>query len=214
MYDAIFWRSEFAPIYGGVQRIRRIDVPDPRFDVLQPPDRELNPYWPGSYGYHPLRPEYAFAPEEMLPKTAATDQLPPLRNGSDFYINTNTNPKGIDLEYLALENHIQVDPDGEPETGDEYPVLDTLYISPRAANGMNAYEQNGLVNPTMTIYRGPAFPEPVIFTGFDFWHFRRQDCQQLVDFVLQHVWNVPRSVSSSPGAASPTAVRRPTAARH
>lgn len=215
MYDAIFWRSEFAPIYGGVQRIRRIDVPDPSFDPSQPPDPSLNPYWPGgSYYTRPLRPEYAFAPEQMLPKTVATDPLPPQRNGSDFYINTNTNPKGIDLEYLSQDNSILVDPDGEPDTGDEFSVLDTLYISPRAANGMHAFEDDGKVNPTMTIYRGPAFPEPIVFTGFDFWHFRRQDCQQLVDFVLQHVWNLPYSPSPPPGAPSPTAVRRPTAARH
>jgi hypothetical protein len=211
MYDAAHWRSEFKPFYGGKQKIRRIDQPDPRYDPSDP----NSAYWPGGSSHtRELRPEYNDAPAEMLPKTAATDPLPPNRNATDVYINVPTSSNGIDLEFLTAPNSILLDPDGEPETGDESSVLDTLYVSPGQYSAMNRYEVNQLLNPTMTIYRGTDSPNPVVFTGFNIWNFRRQDCQALVDFVLNDVWNFHRAPPPPISARPAAAVRRPVASRH
>ena len=32
----------------------------------------------------------------------------------------------------------------------------------------------------------------MVFSGFRVWYFRRNQCIQLVDFVLQDIWGLPR----------------------
>ena len=48
-------------------------------------------------------------------------------------------------------------------------------------------------NVVMTYYHGPH-GERVVFSGFNFWSFRRDGCVQLVDFVLQQIWHLSRGV--------------------
>jgi hypothetical protein len=227
MFDVVHWRSEFMPLYGGVQTLTRIDQPDYRFDTSQPPQFPDNPFWPGgSYFTRPMRPEYLRGPTALNPKTPATDPLPPLRNPGDFYINTPDNAKGIDIEYLFKENRIVQDPDGVPDTGDEFSVLDTLYIAAWGGDGMNRWDYTGWdgVNPVMTVYRGQDAVQPVVFSGFNIWHFRRSDCLAMLDMVVNGMWQVPLPhLASSPPAfsrptigsalAQPGRVARPVAVR-
>ncbi len=49
------------------------------------------------------------------------------------------------------------------------------------------------VNATMTVYHGHDFPKPFVFTGFAPWAFRRSQCQQLFDFVLQSLWGLTKN---------------------
>jgi hypothetical protein len=54
----------------------------------------------------------------------------------------------------------------------------------------------------MTSYRGVNETVPsVIFSGFDIWHFKRQQCIELVDFVVHHTWGLSRVQPTGPSAA-------------
>jgi hypothetical protein len=53
----------------------------------------------------------------------------------------------------------------------------------------------------MTYYHGHDCG-PVVFSGFDIWHWRRQDCVQLVDVVLQGLWGLSRNAQISAAASS------------
>jgi erythromycin esterase-like protein len=54
----------------------------------------------------------------------------------------------------------------------------------------------------MTWYHGVESPE-LVFSGFPIWSWRRSDCQQLVDFVLQQIWHMEKHT----GPATPFARR-------
>jgi hypothetical protein len=62
----------------------------------------------------------------------------------------------------------------------------------------------------MTYYHGRDCG-PVVFSGFDIWHWRKQDCVQLVDTVLHDLWGLSRtaqvSVASSARPAGRAALR-------
>jgi hypothetical protein len=84
------------------------------------------------------------------------------------------------------------------------PVLDTLYSA--RGGGSTSLPEN---NAVMTYYHGHD-STPFVFTGFSLWMYRRVDCQQLVDFVLQHLWGMSKS-GSAPGLRSRIASPRPLA---
>jgi hypothetical protein len=59
----------------------------------------------------------------------------------------------------------------------------------------------------MTYYHGPLNP-PFVFTGFAIWDYVRADCQTLVDFVLQDIWGLSRTVPQTRAAAVSAAAPR------
>jgi hypothetical protein len=104
-------------------------------------------------------------------------------------------------EFLTAPNSIVEDP--RPVRGAEgsAAALDTLYEIRGGA------VPEGEVRPAMTFYHGIENP-PLVFSGFPLWDFRRTDCQQLVDAVLQGVWGLSRSTGPSP-RPKPVAQRAP-----
>ena len=108
-------------------------------------------------------------------------------------------------------NAIIEDVDPNPNVVREIPVLDTLMYL-QGGNLKNTPDpQTGLPlnqNATMTYYHGALTP-PVVFSGFNIWSFNRNDIIQLVDFVMQQIWGLPRQNvargPSIPSAARPSA---------
>lgn len=129
---------------------------------------------------------YATLPLALTAKTAGTDPLPPLRVGGNFYLTT------FGCEFVSQPNEIL-------EGFDETPALDTLFAA--TVSGLGA----GRV--AATLYHG-ADNGRVLFTGFDFWHFQRTQCIELVDWVLQALWGLPRD----PVARAPQSAAMPVAA--
>lgn len=127
---------------------------------------------------------YSLLPPKMETRTAATDPLPPLRTSSNFY------QAQSDIEFLSQPNVIE-------ESG--VPVLDTLFAA------VGATLPPGQIAATMTCYHGSE-NAPLIFTGFNLWNFRRTECFQLVDFVLQQLWGLTRD--PDPRLAQPSGTRK------
>jgi hypothetical protein len=128
-----------------------------------------NPAWPGV-------PNYERTPLQMRLKSFALDPLPPGRTGqspSVFYRST------IDAEFMSQQNFVIEN--GESALDSLYRAI-TFLLPPTPAQRV-----------TMTYYHGEENP-PVMFSGFDIWSFTRADCQSLVDFVLQDVWGLTKSV--------------------
>ena len=64
------------------------------------------------------------------------------------------------------------------------------------------------VNVVMTYYHGREIA-PLVFSGMSIWDFRKQDCQDLVDFVLGNLWHLPKStLYTAPRAMAPSSARR------
>jgi len=143
--------------------------------------------WPG-------QPDYSALPATLQPKNRATDPVPPLRgDGSYFYVSE------YGAEYLNRPNLIREDVDPDSAIVNEVSMLDTLYL---ASGG--AALPNG---PVMTYYHG-SDGAPLVFSGFNFWYWRRTQCIALVDFVLGQLWGLPRD-----GSAPRVSTSAATAAR-
>lgn len=125
--------------------------------------------WPGA-------PDYSQLPASLLPKTATTDPLPPLRTSGQFHVTL------FYSEYLSRSNSIL---ESAPGVGSDsvVAVLDTLY---ETVGG-----QSGTGYPMMTVYHG-AENTQVIFSGFPLWYFRRSQAIDLTDFVFQRMWGLTR----------------------
>jgi len=124
---------------------------------------------------------YLGLPAEMQAKTAATDPFPPNRTGSqgDFYQSI------FDIEYISSSNRIFEDTDPGPGEVLES-TLDTLYRA--AASSLPQFQ----VNAVMTYYHG-GDNSPLVLTGFNIWNYRRSQCVELADFVLQQLWGLTRN---------------------
>jgi hypothetical protein len=125
--------------------------------------------WPGA-------PDYSALPVRLDAKTPSTDPFPPNRQGQSanvFYKSV------LEFEYLSRPNAIV-----EAAGPDTAAVLDTLY-------NVLSTSFPGNENTVMTLYHG-AENGPVMFSGFDLWSYRRSQSGALVDFVLQHVWGLPK----------------------
>jgi hypothetical protein len=147
----------------------------------------------------PTPPDYSLLPANLDPKNIATDPAPPLRQPDTNWLRGTYN-----AEYIYRSTFIREDYNDDPNVIEEYSTLDTLYI----LRGGTA-----LVNsPVMTYYHGRECP-PTVFSGFNFWYWRRTQCIQLVDWVLQSVWGLPRDPGTprTPGAAPVSAVGIPAA---
>ena len=115
-------------------------------------------------------------------KSAATDPFaiyaPNRTNTSDFY-------QGAHLgEGLTKANEITEDVDPSPSVVQLESVVDTVYES---VGG-----QLGSTRPVMTVWHGGRNGQLQIFSGFQLWYWRRAHQIQIVDWVLQTVWGLPR----------------------
>jgi len=131
-------------------------------------------------------------PPEMRKRTAANSPFPPGRagQGASLYYRTS-----FDIEFLSRPNLIWEDVDPDPDVYREESTLDTLYEVVSFA--LPATSEHRVV---MTWYH-PIHQPPFMFTGFSNWDFVRQDCQDLVDYVLRDVWGLPKQVPPQPRAA-------------
>ena len=78
-------------------------------------------------------------------------------------------------------------------------VLDTLM----ATRISFSTDPDLAISASMTVYHGHDLAKQFIFTGFAPWAFRRSQCQQLFDFVLQKMWGLPKNTASSFVASRP-----------
>jgi hypothetical protein len=182
MYDQAHWRSEFKLFKVNGGRIRRYLG---RFE--------------SAAGI------YAGLPEEIHLKSTATDPFPPNRAGQAQGVFYQTQ---FDIEFLSQPNEILEDQDPRRPHEDFQSTLDTLY----KATGPALQPDTGpaaLQSVVMTYYRGAENP-PFVMTGFNLWNFRRADLVQLVDFVLQQLWGMTRSVPvAGPAEIGGADARRP-----
>jgi hypothetical protein len=119
----------------------------------------------------------------MRPKLGI-DPIPPTRTAAQSGLFYQTS---FPCEYILELNAIIEDVDPDPRTSHEIAVLDTLY----EASGIVLLTDNKRA-PTMTYYHGNTAHQ-FVFSGFSIWSYARQDCIGLVDFVLQDLWNLPRT---------------------
>ncbi len=198
MYDLAHWQSEFR-VFGPVQGLdfARLDRPDPSY---YPDPNQKALAWPGEPFTGPFAGLYTSRlPTLLRPKSPALDPRYPNRYVADFYA------FNVYTEFISAENRIIQPVGGEhgQVRGDrpEFSTLDTLYLVYGPQYPGKLLQPGEGVNATMTVYRGGGLP-PLVNTGFDVWHFTRQDCVSLVDFVLNGMWGLSRT-----GAAGPVSVR-------
>jgi hypothetical protein len=118
-------------------------------------------------------PDYSQLPVQLLPRAVETDPLPAGRT-SGFYLGTYVG------EFMTAAEPV-LEPTGDGVHFER--ALDTLYVT----GGGNA----GAGHPIMTYYHGNQHA-PLVFSGFPPWYFQRQQGIELVDFVLQRIWGLPR----------------------
>lgn len=107
----------------------------------------------------------------MHVKSAATN---PLRSSSSFY------QTQFDLEFLWGTN------------GDyDYQPLDSLFS---AMGGILPPESSTAHDVAMT---AAGTGDWFVLTGFNLWNFRRQDCVDLANFVLEDMWDLTRNPAAA-----------------
>lgn len=184
MYDFAHWREGIQTLPSNTAR--RFDTRAGGFGVgANRPGRHWPPN-PGLPAPMNVPPNYSLLPADLNPKSVFTDGEPPLHAGSY--------PGEYTAEHIYRNTFIREDYNDDPEAISEYSTLDTLYLTRGGAAPINA--------PVMTYYHGRE-NQPMVFSGFNFWYWRRTQCIQLVDWVLQGVWGIQRD---------PTAPRSPSAA--
>ena len=145
--------------------------------------------------------KYRSLPASLRFRSAALgDTLPPQRLSGDYFLNQPI----TDIEYLSKANRIVEDVDPAPLRVDEESTQDTLYYVTGPSlvdSSFNKYDV------CMTVYDGPAYPHPVICTGFNLWFWTRSDCQALVDAVVRDMWGYSRAAPRARPAAMMTAAR-------
>ena len=148
-------------------------------------------------------PDYSRLPVTMRRRALALgDTLPPTRTNSASYYSTALNPA---VEYLTQPNFILEDVNQSPLVEDQRSVLDTLMELQGGALATNFTGQRPV---TMTYYHGVTAPEFVL-TGFDFWTWSRGDVQSLVDFVLQEIWHMNKTIPPVAPARQAALTSRP-----
>lgn len=125
--------------------------------------------------------DYTGLPDNLFERRVDTDALAiyaPNRGYSDFYQSSHVG-EGISKRNAVIE-------DREPGPGirRDASVLDTVYLS---LGG-----QLGSGKPIMTVYHGGFTGQVQIFSGFQLWYWSRDHQIQLLDWVLQRVWKLPR----------------------
>ncbi|MEQ1834236.1 MAG: hypothetical protein ABL977_14405 [Candidatus Eisenbacteria bacterium] len=172
LYDGAHWRSalQVARRAATVRRAARAE------QMVSRP-------WshPDAWGGPDVRsPDYTRLPAEMRRRDPATDPMPPTRGdrASLYYLDQ------FALEYLIEPNLVIEDVDPDADAFRFESVLDTLMEAESFALPRSPA-------PVMTRYHGSEANQ-FVFSGFAPWDFRRDDCIQLFDFVLQELWRLPR----------------------
>jgi hypothetical protein len=184
MYDFAHWQEGVAA--GAGSSFWATKFGSSNFGVGPRPGRG----WPG-------QPDYSLLPNRLHLKAGGegkpADPPPPLRTASsDWFQN------GYAVEYITLPTFIREDYDPDPDRVLEYSTLDTLYL------GFTGGADN---KPNMTYYHGLE-TQPVVFSGFNIWSWRRDECIQLIDFVLQQIWGIQRTPVSREPNLAPASARR------
>lgn len=126
--------------------------------------------------------DYTGLPEELIEKRIDTDPAtvyaPGRTNISDFYQSSHSG------EGLSKSNNVIEDRDPSPGIRREASVLDTVYESRGG--------QLGSGKPVMTVYHGGFTGQVQVFSGFQLWYWNRDTQIQILDWVLQRVWKLPR----------------------
>jgi hypothetical protein len=189
MYDFSHWRS-------GIQILPAVNARKFGSTSLGVGDNRPGRGWPPnpSPPTPPAPPNYALLPANLDPKNIATDPAPPLRQPDSFWLRGT-----YSAEYIHRSTLIREDYNDDPDLVDEYSTLDTLYICRGGTALLNS--------PVMTYYHGRECP-PMVFSGFNFWYWRRSQCIELVDWVLQSVWGLPRDPAAPRTPAGPVSARR------
>lgn len=183
MYDFVHWREGIQTLPSNVSR--KFDTRVGGFGAgANRPGR----HWPANppLPTPPFPPNYALLPSDLQPKSNVTDPPPPYVDGR--YVGEYT------AEHIYRQTFIREDYNPDPDIVSEFSTLDTLYLTRGGAAPANS--------PVMTYYHGLE-NQPIVFSGFNFWYWRRAQCIQLVDWVLHEVWGLQRD---------PTASRSPSAA--
>jgi len=156
-------------------------------------------------------PDYSLLPAQLGNK-GVEDPTPPFRQRSAFLSPV------FSIEFLTaaniagtLENFIREDDVPDPDSTHMVSMLDTLMLVPMVFNGfppedeaLTAAGLNYHSYPIMTYYHGMD-NAPVVVSGFDLWSFSRRDLVQLVDFVFQQIWGLPKEPVAAPAASAPSA---------
>jgi hypothetical protein len=159
-------------------------------------------------------PDYSVMPLRLGRKTAADDPAPPNRDKTSFF-----NAVGaFSLEFMTpanpglLKNAIIEDIDPDPDVTNNVSMLDTLLIAALNISGVPGENEDlsqGGKNyrsfPVMTYYHG-LDSAPFVVSGFDLWTFSRKDLINLVDFVFQQVWGLPKEPIVAPAAPAPARI--------
>jgi hypothetical protein len=194
MYDFAHWRSA---IHISTASAARKFVPEnfpanAMFPFSRWSDSSTAPGrgWPG-------QPDYSALPQNLNARSVSNglDPPPPLRSPDSFWFQAD-----YVAEYLFEPNWFREDLDSDPLTSDELSTLDTLYFATGAAT-------NG-PKPVMTYYhparlsypaQSDTIGQPLVFSGFPLWFFRRSQEIPVADFVLQTLWGqVRQPVSREP----------------
>lgn len=180
MYDLAHWRAGIQILPASTAR--RFDTRAGGFGVgSNRPGRHWPPSPPPPTPSGP--PNYSLLPADLNPKSAITDGEPPLHPGSY--------PIEYTAEHIFRETFIREDYNDDPDLVAEYSTLDTLYLTRGGSAPANA--------PVMTYYHGRE-NQHFVFSGFNFWYWRRTQCIELVDWVLQQVWGLQRDPTAARGS--------------
>jgi hypothetical protein len=204
MYDYAHWQSCVA-VRPGKQAL--INTPD--FATWD--NAAMGRGWSGQGMDHTLnQPPYDKLVADpvmsvLLGRTCATDPPPPLRVCNSFYLVPSYGAEyiGRNPAFGSVPNWIQEDTDTRPNHEELASTLDTLYM---AAGGSIPG-----VLPTMTYYHGFQ-SGPVVFSGFPFWFFQKQQATKLVDFVLQDIWGLQKAGGPAVLTTTPIARQKSTIA--
>src|SRR5262245_216299 len=182
MYDFAHWRE-------GIQMLPSIAAKKFGASTFGVGTNRPGRHWPPNPPppTPPTAPDYSLLPVDLQAKTSATDPAPPLRLADGNWLRTSYN-----AEYIHRPTFIREDYNDDPDIVEEYSTLDTLYLTRGGTALVNS--------PAMTYYHGRE-SQPFVFSGFNFWYWQRTQCIQLVDWVLQSVWGLPRDPGAprSPG---------------
>ncbi len=176
MYDFAHWREGIQTLPANTSR--RFDTRAGGFGTgSNRPGR----HWPTNppLPTPPAPPDYALLPADLQPKSIITDGEPPLHAGSY--------PGEYTAEHIYRVTFVREDYNDDPDIVTEFSTLDTLYLTRGGQAPANA--------PVMTYYHGRE-NQPMVFSGFNFWYWRRTQCIELVDWVLQQVWGLPRDTGA------------------
>src|SRR5262245_15070628 len=189
MYDFVHWRE-------GVQMLPAVNARKFGTTNFGVGTNRPGRHWPPNppLPTPPAPPDYSLLPNTLDPKgTPPADPPPPQRQADSFWLRGTYN-----AEYIHRSTFIREDYNDDPDFVSEYSTLDTLYIVRGGTSLPNS--------PCMTYYHGRD-NQPLVFSGFNFWYWKRSQCIQLVDWVLQSVWGVPRE-PGAPRTATPMASRQ------